>query len=203
MAAKNPMPLPSQPTYAIAELFPRQGQWTEDEFLALETNRLIELSDGNLEVLEMPSDFHQLVLGRLFAWVFAFVTQHDLGHVRFAPLRVRLWPGKFREPDLIFLSAAHADRIHEKYWDAPDLAVEIVSPDDPDRDALVKQAEYARAGIPEYWLVNPESRTIEVYVLPPGAQEYRLGQTLGMADALTSALFPGLELSVAALFAEK
>ncbi|HNB53524.1 MAG TPA: Uma2 family endonuclease, partial [Anaerolineales bacterium] len=105
-----------RPTYEIAELFPAQGNWSEEEYLALDTNHLVEFSHGELEVLDMPSDFHQLILGRLFFAVSLFLRQHKIGFVRFSALRVRLWPGKFREPDLIFMSTAHADRIGEKFW---------------------------------------------------------------------------------------
>lgn len=188
-------------TYAVAELFPPQGQWTEGEYLALHTNRLIELSDGNLEVLAMPSELHQRILGKLYVAVHSFVTGRRLGEVRFSPLPVRLWPGKFREPDLVFMSEAHRERIAKKYWGIPDLAVEVVSPDDPDRDRAIKHAEYAQAGIPEYWIVDPEAKTVEVYRLPDDGDEYRLEQSLGESDTLTSTQLPGLELRLAELFA--
>ena len=55
----------SRLTYAVAELFPAQVEWTEEEYLALDTNRIVELSDGNLDVAEMPTDFHQLIVARL------------------------------------------------------------------------------------------------------------------------------------------
>jgi len=192
-----------EPTYTVAELFPPQGQWTDQEYLSLNTNRLIELSDGNLEVLEMPTPFHQLVVVRLITALYTFVTQHRLGHVLVAPLRVRLWPGRFREPDLVFMSAAHADRITSKYWGVPDLAVEVISLDDPDRDRIAKKAEYAQAGIPEYWILDPEEKTLEVYLLPAEEEEYQLSQTLGIHDSLASAQLPGFELILAELFAEE
>src|SRR3990172_6987304 len=111
----------------LIELLPGPGEWAEGEYYFVsERGRFVELSDGNLEFPPTPTDHHQLILGRLHAVLFAFVSQHKLGQIRFAPLPVRLWPGKIREPDLMFMSAAHADRI-EKYWGVPDLAVEIVS----------------------------------------------------------------------------
>ena len=190
-------------TYAIAELFPPQGQWSDEDYLTLETNKLIELSEGRLEVLEMPSDFHQVVVGRLYLVIALFLKQHLLGRLRVAPLRVRLWAGKFREPDLIFMANAHVDRIHEVYWDAPDLAVEVVSPDFPDRDRVTKKEEYAQAKISEYWLVDPEAKTVEVYALPADATEYGLSRKFGEGEKLVSVQFPGFELALAELFAEE
>ena len=188
-------------TYAIAELFPREGEWAEEDYLALETNRVIELADGKLEVAEMPNDLHQLILGRLFAAIYAFVMQHRLGQVRFSALPIRLWAGRFREPDLVFMSAAHADRITEKYWGMPDLVAEVISPGNPDHDRVRKKGEYARAGIPEYWVVDPKGRTIEIYLLR--VKQYRLDRTLGIGDTLITAQWPGFELELAGLFAKE
>ena len=190
-----------RPTYAVAELFPREGEWTEEDYLALDTNHIIELSDGNLEVAEMPTDLHQLILGRLFAVIFAFVKQRGLGQVRFSALPVRLWPGKIREPDLVFMTTAHLNRITQKYWGIPDLVAEIISPGNPDHDRVRKKQEYARAGIPEYWIVAPQEKTIEVYRLR--TRQYRLDRTLSIDDTLTSTQLPGFELALADLFAEE
>ncbi len=187
------------PTYEIVKLFPAQGEWTEVEYLALETNHLVELSEGELEVLDMPSDFHQLLLGRLFLAFSLFLRQHKFGFVRFSALRVRLWPGKIREPDLVFMSVSHADRIGEKYWGVPDLVAEVISESDEDLDRVIKLDEYAHAGIPEYWIVDPYARTVEIYLL--NGEAYQLAATLAEGQTLTSAQLPGLEVSVAELFA--
>jgi Uma2 family endonuclease len=109
----------------------------------------------------MPTDFHQLNSSRLVTALFAFVSEHKLGQVRSAPLPVRLWPGRIREPDLMFMSTAHEYRIG-KYWGVPDLVVEIISEGDAKRDRVEKYEDYARAGIPEYWIVDPETKTLDV-----------------------------------------
>ena len=56
----------SEPTWEIARLFPPQGEWSEGEYFALNTNRLIEFSDGRLEFLPMPTIFHQLIMKFIF-----------------------------------------------------------------------------------------------------------------------------------------
>ncbi len=202
MAVKDPPAARPELTYAIAELFPSQGQWTEAEYLALKTNRIVELSNGRLEVLDMPNDLHQLILKRLCWLIDMFVVRAQLGRIRFAPLRVRLWPGKMREPDLVFM-AAHVDRCGSQYWGAPDLVAEVLSPGDADLDRIIKMQEYAQAGIPEYWIVDPENKKIEVYALPAGASEYQLSRMAGVGDTLTSTQLPGLQLVLAELFAEE
>ncbi len=190
-------------THAVAELFPPQGQWSEDEYLMLSDrkNRLIELSDGKLEVLDMPTDPHQKVVGRLHYFIMHFLMSQGIGIVRVAPLPVRLWPGKFREPDIVYLSSAHADRITPDYWGVPDLVVEVHSPGSHTRDKRTKREEYAQTGIPEYWMVDTDAQTIEVYRLQ--GERYDLAVRLSVGDRLTSPLLPGLEIDVAAVFARE
>jgi Uma2 family endonuclease len=153
-----------QPTWEIAHLFPRQGAWTEWEYLALPTNHPIELSDGRLEVLPMPTDLHQVLLLYFYDLLASFVAKRDLGEVRVASLPVRLWCEKLREPDILFMLREHVARIKEEFWIGADLVMEIVSAgaENRRRDLVTKRAEYARARIPEYWIVDPEKEQITV-----------------------------------------
>src|SRR4051812_47861507 len=82
--------LRGEPTWEIAELYPRQGEWTEDEYLALESNRLIEFTDGVLEFLSMPKLFHDKISRFLGDLLRAFVVLHRLGDVFWAPISVKL-----------------------------------------------------------------------------------------------------------------
>ncbi len=90
---------------------------------------------------------------------------HSYGEILFAPLRLQILPGRYREPDLLLLLNKDDPRNQDAYWLGADLVVEIVSPDDPERDTVVKRADYAEAGIPEYWIVNPLDETITVLTL--------------------------------------
>lgn len=157
---------PSEQTLAVAELFPPQGQWTERDYFALpDTNRYMELSEGRLIMPPHPTYRHQDALKRLFLRMNAFVEEHQLGVVQVAPLPVRLWPGKIREPDIFFIAKEHADRIGEQACGVPDLVVEVLSPATRETDRGEKFFEYAKAGVQEYWLVDPEKRSLEVYTL--------------------------------------
>ncbi|MBI5830145.1 MAG: Uma2 family endonuclease, partial [Chloroflexi bacterium] len=91
----------------LVDFFPAAGEWTEADYYPIsERGGIVELSNGNLEIASMPTEFHQLISLRLVTALFAFVTQLKLGQVRYSPLPVRLWPGKIREPDIIFMAAA-------------------------------------------------------------------------------------------------
>jgi Uma2 family endonuclease len=185
--------------WEIAELYPDQGDWTEEEYLALPGNRLIELCDGRVEVLPMPTEAHQFIVAYLYRVLHEFVVARSLGKVLFAALPVRLKPGKFREPDVLFLAAEHRGRSHGKYWDGADLVIEVVSENDPKRDLEIKRAEYAQAGIPEYWIVNPRFGQITVLKLDGG--QYAVHGQFSSGQVASSRLLPGFNVDVTAAFA--
>src|SRR5205823_5947440 len=147
----------------VADLLPRQGQWDAEAYLWLTdlTNRLVEFTDGRLEVLPMPTPKHQAILKALFLALHAFLQPRG-GSVYFAPLRVQLRPGLYREPDLVALRDASDPRQAERYWLGADLVLEVVSPDKPERDLVEKRGDYAAARIPEYWIADPQHETITV-----------------------------------------
>ena len=166
----------------LQEILPPQGQWSEEEYLVLtdHRSRLVEFTDGFLEVLPVPTDEHQSLLKFLFLAFFGFFERRG-GSVQFAPLRLRIRPGKFREPDLLVLLSASDARRQSRFWVGADLTVEVVSEDKPERDLLEKRCDYAEARIPEYWIVNPQNQTITVLRLVGDAYEeagvHRRGQS--------------------------
>ena len=187
-------------TWEIAQLFPAQGHWSEEEYLALDTNHLIEFSHGQLEVLPMPTQSHQLLVIAFFELLRNFVRTRQLGTVLFAPMRVQLWPGKYREPNILFMRTEHDDRRSDSYWEGADLVLEVVSPDDPQRDTVTKRREYAQAGIPEYWIVDPADVSISVLTLR--GTEYTLHGEFVAGETATSVLLNRFEVEVAAVFSE-
>ena len=192
---------PGEPTWEIAHLFPRQGQWTEDAYLALDTNRLIEFSDGVLEFLPMPSMFHQAIVDFLHTLLKDFTRKHKLGRAFFAPLPVRLRPGKYRDPDIIFVRTERLPKDLRSQPHGADLVMEIVSPgeENRERDLLIKPEEYAAAGIQEYWIVDPEKLAIKVLTLEAGA--YRLHGEFRPGETATSLLLAGFAVNVEDVFA--
>jgi Uma2 family endonuclease len=176
-----------------------QGLWTEEQYLKLTdaTNCMIEFTDGAIEVLPMPTDQHQSISQFIFLALRAFM-QHIGGKVHYAPLRLQIRPDKFREPDILLVRDAHDPRRQNRYWLGADLVVEIVSPDNPERDTVTKRADYAAAGIPEYWIVNPEAETVMVLTL--AGDSYADQGSFGRGTQATSALLAGFAVDVDALF---
>ena len=87
--------------------------------------------------------------------------------------KVRLRARKYREPDILFIKAAHRSGIKKQYCEKADLVIEVVSEKNRPHDIKKKRIEYAEAGIPEYWIIDPEEETITVLVLKSQAEELR------------------------------
>jgi Uma2 family endonuclease len=183
----------------LADIVPPQGEWSEQLYLALTDhgNRLIEFSDGFLEVLPWPTDKHQCILGLLYLAFSQFIKPRG-GQVLFAPVRLRIRPAKFREPDIMLLLSATDERRQDLYWLGADLALEVVSEDKPERDLIEKRSDYAEARVPEYWIVNPQSDVITVLQLQGDRYEeagtYRRGQNA------VSVLMPEFSVAVDDMF---
>ena len=176
-----------------------QGLWSVEQYLKLtdQTNRLIEYTDGVIEVLPMPSKYHQAISKVLFLALLA-VAQRIGGDVFYAPLRVQVRPGKFREPDLLLLVDKDDPRAQDEFWLGADLVMEIVSPDKPKRDTEEKRHDYAEANILEYWIVNPLDETITVLVLE--ADVYAMYGVFRRGEQARSRLLDGFSMSVDTVF---
>jgi Uma2 family endonuclease len=184
----------------IVRLFPPQGQWTEDDYFALpDAMRIIELSDGEITMPPPPIPVHQQVVMRLGFALNQFVKSGDLGTVYLAPVAVRLWKGKIREPDVLLIRKEHADRVLETLIDgAPDWVAEVISPGTRKTDEVQKLADYARAGIPEYWLLDAKKRTIRVFKLE--GKNYRLIETYHSGQIANSESIAGFKVAVDEVF---
>jgi Uma2 family endonuclease len=188
------------PTWEVAFLFPHQGEWTEDEYLAIETNWLMELADGCLQFLPMPTVPHQLIVGYLVDELERYVTTNGArGKVLHAPLPVRLRPGLYREPDVMLLTPEQIGG--RDYPHGAELVMEVVAdvPRGREHDYVQKRTDYARARIPEYWIVDPQDRKITVLAL--GGMSYRVHGEFGAGTAACSVLLPGFELLVESVLA--
>src|SRR5262249_18922152 len=144
---------PSERTFKglLLELLPRQGNWSEEQYLDLtdHSNRLVEFTDGYLEFLPRPTTKHQLILKFLLKAFERFL--EPLGGLVLFALRVKIREEKFREPDLIAVKRKDDPRAQERFWTGADLVVEVVSKDKPQRDLVDKRRDYAEGRIQEYW----------------------------------------------------
>jgi Uma2 family endonuclease len=175
---------------------------TFEEFLAwaLREGVRAEWVSGEVTLLTPASLEHQRLLDFLNDLVKAHIRPRQLGWVYFAPVAMKL-PTRpsGREPDLLYVSAEHADRLKETFVDGPaDLVVEIISPESDARDRGDKFVEYEGAGIREYWLIDPLRREATFFQLGDDGR-YRAA-SLEPDGGFESAVIPGLRLRVAWLW---
>ena len=179
---------------------PPQGSWTYDDYAALpEDEHRYEIVNGVLVMAPAPSPEHQEIVLEIASYLRTHVKLAGLGRVFPAPIDVDLGPKNVFQPDVVVVLNAHLDRVAaKKIVGAPDLVVEVVSPGSGVMDRIAKYAVYARAGIPEYWIVNPLRQTIEVSVLEDG--EYHSLGVFQRQDLLPSRVVSGLPVRVEQFF---
>ena len=166
------------------------------------TDRRYELMDGELCVVPAPTTLHQTVAQNLEYLLVQHVRAKRCGRVLHAPLDVVLGAGAQRDvvqPDIVYIAASRAAIVTiEEVVGAPDLVIEIVSPGSKKTDRGYKRSLYERSGVREYWVVDPESSSVDVFVLGPTgfgpATTYRAG------SELPCGVMPGLRVPLAAVF---
>ncbi|MGP0068701.1 MAG: Uma2 family endonuclease [Isosphaeraceae bacterium] len=202
---RRPVPVSSdpEPVWEIARLFPKQGEWSEEEFFSLPNNHKIEFSDGRLEFLPMPTIYHQLILQYIYDELKPFVRAARLGIVVITGYKVRVPRGKDREPDILFIKTENMSGIGKQYCEKADLVVEVVSEENRPHDIETKRVEYAQAGIPEYWIVDPQEETITVLVLKPRRKSYTVHGKFTKGMRATSMLLPGFSIDVTTAVTQK
>ncbi|MBI4025437.1 MAG: Uma2 family endonuclease [Verrucomicrobia bacterium] len=170
-------------------------RWTYDELLAEmpETNQPSELWDGELIMSPAPHPKHQEIVARIWQAIDQFVSARQLGKVFLAPLDVVLSPRRTVQPDVIYISKGNQDVIQDGIRGVPDLVVEVLSEGSWRRDRIDKKALYEQSGVSEYWIVDLETRTIEVFALVAAA--YQLHAKATDAQSAKSKLLKGFSLS--------
>jgi Uma2 family endonuclease len=178
-----------------------QGQWTYADYIALpnDGNRY-EIIEGVLYQIPSSNRHHQNAITRFLHYLYTYVFLAGLGEVFGAPFDVDLPTGTTVQPDVMVVLKANESIIFDNVIvGAPDLVIEISSPGTVGYDRGAKQQSYANSGIPEYWLADPATQTIEVLVLHQGVY-----QSLGVFDTvaiLPSQVIPNLPVKVEQFFA--
>ncbi len=178
---------------------------TYDDFVQFpDDGKRHELIDGEHFVTPSPNAKHQTIVLNVAALLRSHARAHGLGRVFIAPFDVVFSDFDVVEPDVLYVSKTRqADVLTAAHVrGAPDLVVEIGSPSTRKRDETIKRHLYERFGVTEYWVIDPELDTIKVYRLIEGRFTRTAELSLEHDDALTSPLFPGLELRLADIFDE-
>jgi len=173
----------------------RKRLWTYDEMLAKlpESNLPMELWDGELIMSPTPVPNHQRIVARLFKLMDAFVAGKKLGEVFISPLDVILTQRRVVQPDVFFISKSRLNLVTDRVRCTPDLAVEVISEGSWKRDRVEKKDLYEQHGVREYWIIDPEAQTIEVFSLERGA--FKLTSKVDLGETASSKLLPGFAVT--------
>lgn len=175
---------------------------TVDDYLSLPADApRCELVEGVLHVTPAPSSWHQDVVLAIASRLRAHCRRTRCGKVVIAPFDVVLGPTTVVQPDVLFVGTARRAEVLGdplRARGAPDLVVEVLSPGTRRLDRTRKRAAYSRAGVQELWLVDPETRTVEVWLR--GARSLVRRSRVGEADPLVSAVVPGYRVRVGLIF---
>lgn len=173
--------------------------FTYRDYLNLPDERRFELIEGELCMVPSPGFFHQVIALNLGTLLRQYVKAHDLGVVLLAPMDVVLSDHDVVQPDVLFVSKASRKIITDAcIRGAPDLVIEIISPTHRERDLLIKKTLYARYRVREYWIADPENRTIEQLIHT--GEGFTSRGLFASGETLEPATLPGLALSVDQIF---
>jgi Uma2 family endonuclease len=181
--------------------WPAQGEWTYNDYLRLpDDGRRYEIIEGVLYVTNAPGFEHQFVVTELLGELRNYVKEHKLGIVLPAPFEVHLSKTtRPVQPDIIFIRADNQPAANTQVFEgAPDLIVEVLSPSSVRTDRHIKFDAYEQAGVPEYWLVNPKTRSVEIHTRSGG--EYALLGEFTGDEMLASKVLAGISIVTGSLF---
>jgi Uma2 family endonuclease len=176
---------------------------TYDDFVLFPDDGLRhELIDGEHYVTPSPNLKHQKVSGNLYLLIGAWLEQHAIGQIFYAPFDVVFSRFDVVEPDLLYLSNERASEVltSANVQGVPELVIEIGSPSTRKRDETIKRQLYDRAGVSEYWVVDPETDLVRVYRRGAEGFERPLELTAEREELLATALLPGLTLPLTRIF---
>jgi Uma2 family endonuclease len=175
---------------------PRQ---TVSDFMALPEGTRAELIRGEITILT-PAPFtpHQRAVRNLGVALTVWARARKAGEILDSPMDVHLPSGDVVQPDVLFVAAAHAGIVQDWVRGAPDLLIEVLSPSRPARDRVLKREVYAENGVPEYWIVDPDERTVEILRL--AGKAYSLAVRVSGGGVITSPLLPGFAMDLAGVF---
>ena len=180
---------------------PRQGSWTYKDYAALPADgRRYEIINGVLYMAPSPSVAHQEAAFEIASYLRSYLKAAGLGRVFISPIDVELADNVIVQPDVAVLLNDSLGKITPaRIVGAPDLVVEVASPGTAGYDRREKQDAYARAGVTEYWIADPEAHTVEVLVLD--GDRYRSLDVFRGEVQLPSQLLPDFPAKVAQFFA--
>jgi Uma2 family endonuclease len=181
---------------------PDFGPYTWSDFIELDEDDPRELLDGHLVEIEVPTLTHEAIVADLIAVIASWARDRKAGRVLASGYKVRIGERRGAMPDIQFFRTGNLPVDQQKGLERghPDLAIEVISPTSRSKDSVRKLYDYAAIGTPEYWLVDPEARTLTRMVLRDGA--YSIVEAVEGDAVFRPQGFEGLEIDLGQLWSE-
>jgi len=174
-------------------------KWTYQDYLIFSGDKRYEIIEGERYVVPSPNTIHQMISRRLEEILSRYVYGNNLGEIFYAPYDVVLHKEGVVQPDIIFVSKERRKIItKQNIKGSPDLLIEILSPGTKKKDRIEKKKMYAGSGVKEYWIVDPDSQTIEVMVLEESG--YTIIGKYNKKQNLVSPMFKELSINLKEVF---
>ena len=175
-------------------------KYTYQDYLKTPDDQRYELIEGELSMTPAPKIGHQRISIKLASRMTLYAEEKGLGEVLDAPCDVYLDEETVVQPDILFISKENQGIIDYKdgILGAPDLIVEVISPGSFAIDRFDKKRAYEKAGVREYWLVDPNNLSVEIY--KNGGQQFELAQVASEAGKVQSTILEGFEVDIQSLF---
>lgn len=179
----------------------RKASYTYEDYVRLPEGAPVQLIGGELIMTPAPGKRHQRILLELAFLFKEFLHGKDIGELAVAPRDVYFSPQETYQPDILFIARERAEiSAEDKVNGAPDLVVEILAPSTAYYDLKKKYKAYEKYGVKEYWIVDPEDQSMEIFTLEDG--KFRLAVREEKNGEAASIQLPGLKIELAGLFTE-
>ena len=175
-------------------------KFTYEDYRNTPADKRYELLEGELVMAPAPRIPHQRVAVELGTRLHTFVKDRCLGEILFAPCDVLLSNTDVVQPDLLFVSRERSDILlgGDNVRGAPDLVIEILSPSTSGLDRILKRRLYAKYGVREYWLVDPDAKTVAVLLIAEDG--FDVAGTYGERQIVTSPTLKGFTFNLDEIF---
>jgi len=183
----------------MAIAIPKKKKYTYEDYAKLPEGAPYQLIGGELIMTPAPTPYHQYIRGNIYSVLKEFVEGNNLGQVYYSPIDVYFEETETYQPDIIFISKERLDIIKEtKIEGAPDLIIEILSPATAYYDLKKKFKIYEKHGVKEYWIVDPEEKSIEIYINKE--QKFILVETKSKIGTIKSQLLKDFQIHLEKIF---
>lgn len=177
----------------------KKVRFTYQDYLHIPGDKRYEIIEGDLHMVPAPLTSHQKISRNIYQILWDLVRKENLGEVLYAPVDVVLSEEDIVQPDILFISKSRLGILTEKnVRAAPDLVIEILSPSTKDWDVDVKRKIYEKYGVQEFWIVDPESRSLEV--LQMTNEGLKVFQVFAGDQQVSSPLLKALKFPVSQIF---